>query len=122
MNKQKGMSPIVVLFLLSMLGFAVMVIFKVAPAYMDYATIKSTVNNFAVKPESEGVKLNQFVTTINKQLYVNGINDLDFKEAAYVDKSSGKTVVGFKYEVRKPMISNIDVVLSFEYETPVPRQ
>lgn len=122
MNKQKGMSPVVVLFLLCMFAFALVVVLKLVPAYLDYSTLKTSFNGFAEDPKAKEVDYPEFRSMVGKRLDINGVREFNFKESAYMNKNEEGMVVGFKYEVRKHMFINIDAVMSFEYETPVPRQ
>lgn len=120
MNKQKGMSPVVVLFLLCMFAFALMVVLKLVPSYIDYSTLKTSFNGFAEDPKAKEADYEEFRSMLSKRLTINGIGDFNFQESAYMEKDEDGTVVGFKYEVRKHMLMNIDAVMSFEYETSVP--
>ena len=53
------------------------------------------------------------MTQMDQRLEMNNIRDLHFKEIAHVFNESGLKVTK-KYEVRKPFLSNIDLVLTFE--------
>lgn len=54
-----------------------------------------------------------FKSGVIEQFGINSINDLNFKDMAQV-YSEGGLIVEVDYEVRRPFIGNIDLVMSFK--------
>jgi len=55
----------------------------------------------------------QFASTMGQKFSMNNIRDIEFKDIATVKSKQGLQVTK-KYEVRKPFLFNIDLVLTFE--------
>ena len=81
-------------------------------AYWDDRLINNQIEELLQESSSE-ITPQKFVTQMDQRLEMNNIRDLHFKEIAQVFNQSGLTVKK-KYEVRKPFLFNIDLVLTFE--------
>lgn len=117
--KQKGMSPISVLFVVCAFALILMVALKLSTHYLDYNSIRKA---YQAQSESPGIKdaaPQKILDDIDKQLRINSVRDFDLKGNSYFENEKGAKVLGFKYEVREHMFANVDVVLSFEYEAEI---
>lgn len=115
--KQKGLSPIGVLFVVCTFAFIVMVGLKLFEHYIDYNTIRSTYKELAEKSEFMAMGANDKFDAISSALTLNNIREWDYRENTYFNNGDGDKVLGFAYEVRVHMFANIDVVLVFNYES-----
>ena len=93
-------------------AIAVKAVLAVWPTYWDDRLINNQIEELLQESSSE-ITPQKFVTQMDQRLEMNNIRDLHFKEIAQVFNQSGLTVKK-KYEVRKPFLFNIDLVLTFE--------
>lgn len=114
--KQKGLSPIGVLFVICVFAFSVIAGLKLAPYYIDYNTLRSVYEEKAGMADFKEMAPEEKISSISKALTMNNVRDFDIRENSYFMTEEGEKVLGFKYEVRQHMFANIDVVLSFSYE------
>jgi hypothetical protein len=56
------------------------------------------------------------MTDLEMKLIMNNIREWKAKDHAYFADEKGNKVLGFQYEDRIHMFSNLDVILSFEFE------
>lgn len=117
--KQKGISPIGVLFVVCTFALLIMVALKLTTHYIDYNSIRSAFKSQAELPETKDASRAKIMSGIDKQLRINSIRDFNLNENAYINNEEGVMTLGVSYEVREHMFANIDVVLSFEYEVEV---
>jgi hypothetical protein len=115
--KQKGLSPVGVLFVVCTFAFILMVGLKLFEHYVDYNTIRSSYKELAEKPEFMSMGANDKFDAISSALTLNNIREWDYREHTYFNNSDGEKVLGFAYEQRVHMFANIDVVLVFNYES-----
>lgn len=101
-------------FLIAIIGFAFLA--KVAIAvwapYWDDHVIDSQITELLQSSPKE-IGPDKFNTQMEQRLTMNNIRDVNFKDIAQVTNTDGIQVQK-SYEVRKPFLLNIDLVLKFE--------
>jgi Co/Zn/Cd efflux system component len=111
-RNQKGASYIG--FLIAIIGFAFLA--KVAIAvwapYWDDRVIDSQITEL-LQSSPKDISPDKFNTQMEQRLTMNNIRDVNFKDIAQVTNTDGIQVQK-SYEVRKPFLLNIDLVLKFE--------
>ena len=89
---------------------------RLVPLYMDH----NTMSNIMDKMQDEtglGVKTDfQLIDLMKKRFKLNNIRDFPIHEHTEFKCSSRGTDVVLDYEVRIPLISNLDVIASFNKE------
>ncbi|XZU32689.1 DUF4845 domain-containing protein [Acinetobacter baumannii] len=109
---QQGTSYLAILFGVVIFAIAVKAVLAVWPAYWDDRVINNQITEL-MQQSSADITPQKFMTQMNQRLEMNNIRDLHFKEIAEVFNQPSLTVKK-KYEVRKPFLLNIDLVLTFE--------
>ncbi|MDB9693536.1 DUF4845 domain-containing protein [Acinetobacter nosocomialis] len=109
---QQGTSYLAILFGVVIFAIAAKAVLAVWPAYWDDRVINNQITEL-MQQSSADITPQKFMTQMDQRLEMNNIRDLDFKEIAEVFNESG-LIVKKKYEVRKPFLLNIDLVLTFE--------
>lgn len=111
-SKQAGMSAIGVLVVAAVVAFLGICVVKVGPLYKDYWEVKSLVESLAELPETKGMDKTEIKDAIRKRASTNGMYDFD-PTWIVVTKQSGVISVEIDYEIRKELIYNADVVVTF---------
>ncbi|HCA5039145.1 TPA: DUF4845 domain-containing protein [Acinetobacter baumannii] len=109
---QQGTSYLAILFGVVIFAIAVKAVLAVWPAYWDDRVINNQITEL-MQQSSADITPQKFMTQMDQRLEMNNIHDLHFKEIAEVFNQPSLTVKK-KYEVRKPFLLNIDLVLTFE--------
>ncbi|HAV3157148.1 DUF4845 domain-containing protein [Acinetobacter baumannii] len=109
---QQGTSYLAILFGVVIFAIAVKAVLAVWPAYWDDHVINNQITEL-MQQSSADITPQKFMTQMDQRLEMNNIRDLHFKEIAEVFNQPSLTVKK-KYEVRKPFLLNIDLVLTFE--------
>ncbi|MDH2590637.1 DUF4845 domain-containing protein [Acinetobacter nosocomialis] len=109
---QQGTSYLAILFGVVIFAIAAKALLAVWPAYWDDRVINNQITEL-MQQSSADITPQKFMTQMDQRLEMNNIRDLHFKEIAEVFNESG-LIVKKKYEVRKPFLLNIDLVLTFE--------
>ncbi|MBO8214286.1 DUF4845 domain-containing protein [Acinetobacter nosocomialis] len=109
---QQGTSYLAILFGVVIFAIAAKAVLAVWPAYWDDRVINNQITEL-MQQSSADITPQKFMTQMDQRLEMNNIRDLHFKEIAEVFNESG-LIVKKKYEVRKPFLLNIGLVLTFE--------
>jgi hypothetical protein len=85
---------------------------------MEFSTIKSIMGDAANDPSLAGKGRREVLSSIEKKLYINDIKavntaDFDFKQGKRGDDLS------VAYEVRTPLVGNLDAVMRFNHQVTI---
>lgn len=113
-SKQYGMNSLLMIFVLAMLGFILTCLFKLGPAYLDNYYIKDALRNLAEDHPDDLATLTK--DTIRRELgnyyLINNVRG-ESANALEVERKADKSVISVNYEVRVPLIANVDAVIKF---------
>jgi len=112
-EKQRGLSFLGWIIIIAVVGFFLMVGVKLFPVYYKGLTTKAIVEDTAAEMEGKGPNKNQLWNKIQKRLDIDSIYDVK-KEHFVFEKVKDSINFGVDYEVRIPLIANIDVVAKFD--------
>ncbi|MGL5985984.1 MAG: DUF4845 domain-containing protein [Neisseriaceae bacterium] len=111
MHKQRGVSLMGLLIIGSMVAFLMLLGFKLVPAYVEYFSLKKTLQSLAVEQKSAGPeeirKAFERRATIDDITSVKG-DDLD------ITKEKDSLVIAVSYDKIVPMFSNVSVLIKFD--------
>jgi len=112
-QKQKGMTLIGFIFVLSFVVFISYIGMKIAPIYMEYYSVVSAMNGVAAERGSARLSPYDLRVRILNRLYVSYSDDNVKEKDIKLVRNNGVNL-RIAYEVRKPVIGNLDVVAKFD--------
>jgi Domain of unknown function (DUF4845) len=113
-RNQSGMTLVSFVIVMAVVGFFLYIIMKLFPMYSEYYSVRSSLKALAAEPGVAGQDPAQIKDTlIHKRLYVNNATSVK-SDNIIVEQVNGGTQVRIEYEVRKPLIYNLDVVAKFQ--------
>ncbi|WHI52575.1 DUF4845 domain-containing protein [Microbulbifer sp. MLAF003] len=112
MERQRGMSYWGWLLVIAVLGFALTCVSKMAPAYVDARYVNEALKTLGENPELENMTAGQIKKEMGRYFLINNVRGEPTK-ALQVVRGAKSTVVSINYELRQPLIYNIDVVMKF---------
>ncbi|ELS27980.1 DUF4845 domain-containing protein [Metapseudomonas furukawaii] len=121
-RKQKGMSVLGWLLVLAVVAFLASTAFKVIPHYLDFFSLEKIITSVETEKALEIRTIPDFYSHVSKGLQVNGIRDLDLRDALTVTLENNEFQAHLKYEKREPLIENLDLVVRFDKEFRVRAQ
>jgi Tfp pilus assembly major pilin PilA len=96
-NRQQGGSAIGLMIFLAVFAYGVFIAIQYVPQYIESATVKRILDNIADTHHKERLKDERAVSSaINKQLYINQMNDLE--NSFTVTPSRGHYIITVHYE------------------------
>lgn len=112
-HKQNGMTLIGFIIVLSFVVFISYIGMKIAPIYMEYYSVVSAMNGVAAERGSARLSPYDIRVRILNRLYVSYSDDNVKEKHIKLTRSNG-VHLRIAYEVRKPVIGNLDVVAKFD--------
>jgi hypothetical protein len=118
-HHQRGMTAIGWLLVLGLIAFFTLVTLRLVPMYLEYAKVASTLESLPNEPGISSLSKPEIVSLIAKRFDVNDVRNVDPRKVL-ISKERGVVKIGFSYERREHLISNIDVVGKFDKHVEVP--
>lgn len=112
LHKQQGVSFIGIFLGIVVAAFAIKMAVAIWPAYWDDRIIDKEITN-AIATYPKGVTPAKFKQDLTRQLEMNNVRDLKVDDIMKVTNASGLEVKK-EYEVRKPFMANIELVMTFK--------
>jgi len=98
---------------LGLIAFFTLITLRLVPLYLEYGKVVSVVESLQNESGIGTMGRAEVVKIISKRFDVNDVRNVDAKKVE-ITSERGMVKIGFSYERREHLISNIDVVASFE--------
>ena len=113
-SRQKGAGMVAWLILIAIAGTIIFQIFKLVPHYMESLTVDGELRSLAETTEGLESLTNREIKQKLAAFYrVNNVSS-EVEKGTTITRKDGDVIIDMEYEHRIPMLSNIDVVLSFK--------
>ena len=113
---QRGMSLIGFIVVLAVGGFFLFLGMKIGPTYLEYYTVRNAVNKVAA--EASASDLAGINRAMASQMTIDYAADYR-PEFVRVQRDGNQLALVLNYEIRKPLIYNLDFVAKFQYSAPI---
>ncbi len=119
MNRQyqNGMTAAGWLIIMAIVLFFMYLAIKLAPAYMEYFTIKSSLESVAEEADSRTSK-SDIERLISGRFSVNNIDIVEPEDIEIRDVTGGKALY-LEYENRISLFGNVSALVEFKHEEPL---
>lgn len=119
MNGQKGFTLITLLFMLALAVFVAMVAFKTVPAYMDYFTVKNSLENLLKEEQTQS---NEAIrSSFDKRMNVNFIQDISARDLE-ISKDEGMLTLSVAISRKEHLVGGISLCVDLEATASAPLQ
>ncbi|MGH1536738.1 MAG: DUF4845 domain-containing protein [Gammaproteobacteria bacterium] len=112
MYKQRGATFVFWVFFLALIGFLIMLGIKLFPVYYKGFTTEKIVEDIAIEMQNKKPNKKQLWQSISKRININSVYGVN-KEHFVYSKNKGEIEFGLDYEVRVPVIANLDAIAKF---------
>lgn len=107
------MSMIAMLIMAVVLGFFVVCALAMAPAYMEYYTVRDVLENVATDPQNEKASTSALRRRISNLFNTNRIESIKAGDVV-LSRDNGELKINGNYEARVHLFSNVDAVMVFD--------
>ena len=117
--RQRGLTFISWLLVIAIAIFFVLIGIKMVPTYIENFAIKEVLANVAQDRGSRDMSHRQLKNSLLKRFRINGVYDFS-RDNIRIKKIKNGTRIDVQYEVRKPVIGNVSVVMDFSESVVIP--
>ena len=119
-GRQGGMTFGGILLFLLIGGFFARVALQLVPVYLSDFKVKEVMESLVGDPTALEQGPPGIRTKLDRKLYVNEVRDLDLK-LFKIHREANGFQVDLNYEVRKPILGNVDAIVSFHHSVTLGR-
>ena len=112
-RKQGGMTLTSFLMVLAVVGFALYVGMKLFPMYQEYYSVQSAMKGLANEPGVADMDPAKVQDLFFRRLYINYSENVKPQNVKF-ERMEGGWKMRVNYEVRRPLVGNLDVVGRFD--------
>ncbi|MFC3551252.1 DUF4845 domain-containing protein [Lysobacter cavernae] len=117
---QGGMTLIGFVLVLAVVGVFIYMGMKLIPMYSEYYAVKQALNELSKEPGISQQDPGKIKDLFFRRLYISYADNVKPENVKFARKDAGYTM-SVDYEVRRPLIANIDVVGHFMAEQQLRR-
>lgn len=111
-KKQKGVTFLGMLFIGGILVFVALIVMTIFPAYTEFFSVKSVVHSMN-KESLSSMSKKEIMDAFNRRASTSYITVVTGNDLSIDKTGSGETVVSVKYQVTKPLVGNVSMLLDF---------
>lgn len=119
LKKQRGLSFLSWLIILSMAGVMLITALKLTPVYLEYYTIAKILEQLQTAPDLKGAQQPEILSAFTKRL---DISQVELPKNSYkITRVEGVNgyLLEVEYEVRRPLFGNLSIIASFNRSAEV---
>ncbi len=117
-HHQNGMTAIGWMLMLGLIAFFTLITLRLVPLYMEYAKVASSLESLQNEPGITRKTKAEIIRMLQKRFDVNDVMTVSAKEIK-IKKDKGILTISIDYERREHLISNIDIVATFDKKIEV---
>jgi hypothetical protein len=102
------------IFIILVFGGSLSMGLKLVPLYMNHNTMSSVLDAMAEEDGLAARRTNDLQQMMMQRFKMNNIREFDVKENVEIKRSSNGTEIIMDYEVRIPLVQNLDLIAAFE--------
>lgn len=114
MRRQQGLTLMSFIVVLAVVGFAAFVGMKLFPMYQEYFAVRTAMKELAADPSAASRTPAQLKDQFFRKLYINYSENVKPNDVKFERASNGGLLMTVAYEVRRPLVGNLDVVGKFD--------
>ena len=112
-RKQSGLSLVGFLVVLAVVGFAAYIGMKLFPMYQEFYAVQSAMKGLANEPGVADMDPAKVQDLFFRRLYINYSENVKPQNVKF-ERMEGGWKMRVNYEVRRPLVGNLDVVGKFD--------
>ena len=112
-SRQGGLSLFSFLIVFIVVGFFMLTALKVIPVYLDHIKAKASLDGLKNEANIAQKSPDEIKRMLEKRWDVNSIDEISTSENVTIDKRGGAVTIKVAYEVEKPLIANMSILIKF---------
>lgn len=112
-RQQKGYTLISLTFILGLVAFFILLLFKIGPIYLDHVKVKNAFSALENQGNLAELSDSEIRSSLDKRFNMNYVGDLKAQEVKII-KQGGYVKVEADYEVVRQIVGNLSVLVEFD--------
>lgn len=112
-RSQQGMTLTSMVVVLSVVGFFIYIGMKLFPLYSEFSGVKESMEAVAQEPNIAKAPKGKVIDLLFRRFNISYVENVKAEDITIDTKKGAKLTI--KYEVRRPLMYNLDVVARFEH-------
>ncbi|SDJ56364.1 DUF4845 domain-containing protein [Microbulbifer yueqingensis] len=112
LHRQRGMSYWSLILIIAGAGFILTCVSKMGPGYIDAYYVDQGLKKLAEQDNLRDMTRGQIKQELNKYFLINNVRGQP-TESVQIIRGADSILISVDYEVRQPLIHNVDVVMRF---------
>ena len=117
-QRQRGMTAIGMLLLLIVIAFVALIAMKVVPMYIQYYTIKSTIESVRKEPQIAQMSPTDIQNAIQKRFDIGYVDNITARDLKIRNENRGR-VLDLVYQDERALFYGLSVVLKVNEAIPL---
>jgi hypothetical protein len=113
LTKPRGVSTLGMIGLAGLIIAVVVLTLRLGPHYIDFQTLRSVMDGLS-GPEVHDMDKRDVYKLLLKRFKINNLREFTPRDVISIDRNKIDTTVDISYEIREPLIGNVEVVLVFK--------
>ena len=113
MHRQKGVTLLGFIMILAVVGFFAFIIMRLFPVYSEYYGVLQALKAVQVEPGVASKTPEQIKDSLDRKFYISYVTSVK-KNNVKVTRKDGGYIVNVKYEVRGPLLYNLEYIATFD--------
>lgn len=113
-SRQQGLTFLSFVMLMSVLGFFLLLLFKIGPIYLDHYKVLSALESLKSDPDLATRSKQEILGTLDKRFDINMVKNVSTKENVYITNDINQITVQIVYDTTEHILGNIDVIVHFD--------
>ncbi len=111
-SKQRGVSGSGFITIIAVIVISVLLLLKLFPVYMENFNVSTSLNSLSSENDIKELKKSAIKELLQRRFSINDVKNVK-KEHIEINKTKTEMTIDITYEVRKPLVGNIDIVIHF---------
>ena len=111
--QQDGKSTKTIFFGLVVSGVLLILLFKLTPVYMEHFAVVSSLKSMEEEPGMRTKSPSELKRLLQKRFEINDVRRVT-RDDVIIKRQGKSTLITIAYEVQIPLVSNIDLLVSFD--------
>ena len=111
-KQQRGMTALGMLIIAAMVGVFVLIGLRLVPAYLEAMRVQGQLTSLSEDPMVDGKGPAEIRKMLTRRFGIDDVRSVK-PEQIKIEKGNGMVVIDINYEVRMPVLGNVDAVTVF---------
>jgi Domain of unknown function (DUF4845) len=112
-QRQQGLTLISLIFVLGIFAFFMLLLFKIAPIYLDHAKVKNALAAIEETVDIETYSESEIRSSLDKRFNLNYVEDIKSQDVKII-KQGSYIRIHANYEVVEKIVGNLSVLVTFD--------